>query len=279
LQRKLSKDLDQEIIPMKGSASTEVTSDMFISTVGVFRSKGDFYWEQISPGVCIHIVYGGAGIFEIDHVTYEVHSGDVFIFWPGQQIRYWDLPDKPWRYTWISISSDEFSWIFKEAGLSRDNPHLFLQDHPELTKCVDDIVSNFKQGEYSSLYPYYAAVRLVDLLGMHKNTDKQSAAEPLGKTAKKLIDGYHLSIPTVDEIADQLNVNRATVYKAFHARYGMSVKEYIEKNRFEKACSLLSASQTSIKEVAFFCGYSDARYFSRTFRKRFGKTPSEWRKG
>jgi len=279
LQRKLSKDLNQEIIPIIGMMPSEAVSEMYISTVGIFQSSGHFYWEQIAPGVCIHFIYGGAGIFEVDNNQYEVKSGEVFLFWPGQRIRYWDFPDRPWRYTWMSIDGDELSWIYREAGLSRRNPHLVLQDIPELTQSIDDIVWTFKQGQYSSLYPCHAAVRLIDLLGAQVRSLTPSTSEPLGTAVKRLIDSFHLSVPSVDEISDQLKVNRATVYKAFHALYRMSVKEYIEINRFEKACRLLSTSPASIKEVAFFCGYRDSRYFSRTFRKRFGKTPSEWRNG
>ncbi len=263
---------------MKGILPDDADPEIYISTVGVFRSTGNFYWEQISSGISIHLIYGGAGVFEVDRKLYEVKSGDVFVFWPGQRIRYWDFPDRPWRYTWMSINGDELSWVYRAAGISRGNPHLIPHNFPELTQCADEIVWTFKQGEYSLLYPFHAAVRMVDLLGSRVLTIKPSAAEPLGVTIKRLIDSYHLSVPSVDEISDQLKLNRATVYKAFHARHGMSVKEYIEVVRFEKACRLLVSSPANIKEVAFFCGYRDSRYFSRTFRKRFGMTPSDWRK-
>jgi AraC-like DNA-binding protein len=278
LQRELSRDLDQTIIPMKGTLPDDADPGIFISTVGVFRSNGNFYWEQISPGICIHLIYGGAGVFEVDRELYRVKSGEVFVFWPGQRIRYWDFQDSPWRYTWMSIVGDELSWVYCAAGISRGKPHLNTHNFSELTECANEIVWTYKQGEYSLLYPCHAAVRLIDLLGSHVDKLKLSASEPLGITIKRLIDSYHLSVPSVDEISDQLNLNRATVYKAFHALHRMSVKEYIEVVRFEKACRLLVSSPANIKEVAFFCGYQDSRYFSRTFRKRFGMTPSDWRK-
>lgn len=40
---------------------------------------------------------------------------------------------------------------------------------------------------------------------------------------------------------------------------------------------LLKEKTLSINEVAFVCGFHDALYFRRAFKKRFGLTPSEYR--
>ena len=46
----------------------------------------------------------------------------------------------------------------------------------------------------------------------------------------------------------------------------------------EKALELLSEGELSIKEIAFTCGYSDEKYFSRAFRKKYGCPPSHFYK-
>jgi two-component system response regulator YesN len=58
----------------------------------------------------------------------------------------------------------------------------------------------------------------------------------------------------------------------------MSPKEYIDKVRFEKACQLLSVTEMKIKEISNICGYENQCYFTSSFQKRFGRSPSAWRK-
>jgi YesN/AraC family two-component response regulator len=59
---------------------------------------------------------------------------------------------------------------------------------------------------------------------------------------------------------------------------GYSPKDYIRIVRMRKAGKLLSDPSTSVSEVAFEVGYSDADYFSKQFKKHFGENPSEYQK-
>ena len=63
----------------------------------------------------------------------------------------------------------------------------------------------------------------------------------------------------------------------FRLATGQSPLEAIQARRFERACELLSASDSSIKAVANMCGYGSAVFLQKLFRRRTGLTPSEWR--
>ena len=49
--------------------------------------------------------------------------------------------------------------------------------------------------------------------------------------------------------------------------------------RMEHARELLSVPGAQVKDVAGLVGYSNISHFSDAFRKRFGRTPSEYRRG
>jgi AraC-like DNA-binding protein len=278
LHRRLSGHIDQDIYPVQGNYPQPGAPELFIETVGIFRSRGDFYWEQISPYVALHFISAGKGTFEVDGRRYEASAGSVFLFWPGQHIRYWDTPESPWCYTWLTLTSNASAWGLAEAGLSKDRPHLVLRDARMVSRFVEDIVQTFRYGGYSPLYPVHEALRLLELLGSQDPERHQSPSDPLAERIRKLVDSNHLSIPTIEGLADTLKVDRTTIYRAFKERYKLSVKDYIDAARFDRACRLLAHPRTAIKEVAFACGFRDARYFSRAFRKRFGQAPGAWRK-
>lgn len=63
---------------------------------------------------------------------------------------------------------------------------------------------------------------------------------------------------------------------------GTSFVQELNATRLDRASEILSdprASGLPIAEIAFRAGFLDAGYFTRLFRKRFGITPREWRKG
>ncbi len=63
---------------------------------------------------------------------------------------------------------------------------------------------------------------------------------------------------------------------------GTSFVQELNATRLDRASDLLAdprAAGLPIAEIAFRCGFLDAGYFARLFRKRFGITPREWRAG
>jgi two-component system response regulator YesN len=66
---------------------------------------------------------------------------------------------------------------------------------------------------------------------------------------------------------------------ALFMRYeSCSINEYINKIRINHAIEILQVKKLSVKEAAYACGYSDAFYFSRIFKKHIGITPSQVKK-
>ncbi|MDR3293850.1 MAG: AraC family transcriptional regulator [Clostridiales bacterium] len=66
--------------------------------------------------------------------------------------------------------------------------------------------------------------------------------------------------------------------KLFIKETGISPLQFLTKIRLDNAKKLLAAISTNrlkIKEIAYMSGFPDALYFSRLFKKHFGKNPSE----
>ena len=55
--------------------------------------------------------------------------------------------------------------------------------------------------------------------------------------------------------------------------------EYLTTIRMEKAKELLERADYSMKEICSMVGYSDPNYFSRSFKKKVGVTPTEYKEG
>ena len=58
---------------------------------------------------------------------------------------------------------------------------------------------------------------------------------------------------------------------------GTSPMEFLREARIRKATLLLTNTGKSISEIAYGCGFSDPKYFSKCFKATTGKTPSEFK--
>lgn len=77
--------------------------------------------------------------------------------------------------------------------------------------------------------------------------------------------------------AAHLNVNPSYLSTLFKREMGMTLTEYVNRQRVEHGIFLLNATDLLIQTIAQYCGMPDVNYFTKTFKKITGKTPSEYR--
>ena len=82
---------------------------------------------------------------------------------------------------------------------------------------------------------------------------------------------------SIDEIADVTNMSRSSLNRKMHELFNLSAKDFVQAARIKHACNLLRTTDMAAKEVAYACGFSDPRYFSKSFKANTGKTPTEYR--
>ena len=81
----------------------------------------------------------------------------------------------------------------------------------------------------------------------------------------------------MDDLADKMNMSRSTLNRKMHELFNLSAKDFVQAARIKHACNLLRTTDMAAKEVAYACGFSDPRYFSKSFKANTGQTPTEYR--
>lgn len=80
----------------------------------------------------------------------------------------------------------------------------------------------------------------------------------------------------VPSLAKEIGMSKAVLYKKFSALVQIPIGEFIKSLRLKKAALLLANDKFNVTEVAWEVGFSDRKYFSKEFKKFFGKSPSEY---
>lgn len=73
-------------------------------------------------------------------------------------------------------------------------------------------------------------------------------------------------------------MSQPVLFKKIKAITGMSANDFVKSLRLKRATELLQENRYTVYEVAYMVGYENSKYFSREFKKQFGKTPSEFGK-
>lgn len=124
-----------------------------------------------------------------------------------------------------------------------------------------------------------------------RGTDQQSR-QPLAEStegvasnidprlrAALLIMEQDLETPVaIEALASRTGVSRRQLERMFHRDLGITPAEAYTKIRMKKAQALLTNSRASLIEVALEIGLNSAPHLSRTFKRAYGVTPSQYRR-
>ncbi|HEY8443284.1 MAG TPA: AraC family transcriptional regulator, partial [Clostridia bacterium] len=92
-----------------------------------------------------------------------------------------------------------------------------------------------------------------------------------------LVENYNRDIK-MDEISNALHYSKSYLSHLFFEKTKMTIMSYVTKLRISKAKDLLANFQFSVSDIAFQVGYNDANYFTNTFIKHTGVSPTQYRK-
>ena len=80
----------------------------------------------------------------------------------------------------------------------------------------------------------------------------------------------------VEQMARELGMSRTNLHRKLKVITGFPPSELIRNIRLRRAAQLLMNQSDSIAQISFTVGFEDHSYFSKSFKKQFGVTPSEY---
>ncbi len=88
----------------------------------------------------------------------------------------------------------------------------------------------------------------------------------------------NLAAPDLDnkKISELTNLSRTVLYAKFKSLTGQGVHDFIKSVRLKKGLKLLQEGRLNINQIAYEVGFNTPSYFSKSFTKQYGVSPSEY---
>ena len=113
---------------------------------------------------------------------------------------------------------------------------------------------------------------------IHKNQQKNEQKNELVEWTKNYIyQNFHSDI-VIGEIGQKIGVNTSYLSDLFHKIEGITIQQYIRKEKIRLAENMLRYSDYEVKEIASYLFFCSQSYFGNIFRQQTGMTPDRYRK-
>ena len=107
--------------------------------------------------------------------------------------------------------------------------------------------------------------------------ERKNAEPPLVQKAREYIEQHKHDQLSLAEVANAAGASVFHFCKVFHKATGLKFTDYVARVRVEEARTQLLNPNRRISEVAYDVGFQSLTQFNRTFKRVFGRSPSEFR--
>ena len=123
---------------------------------------------------------------------------------------------------------------------------------------------------------YSGLLTMIDNLTPNKAERQESTPDTIRKIVRYVDENYNQDI-TLESLAQKYYISISYLSRKFKEVMDETFSDYLCRKRIEKACHLLDSSNLTVSEIGMVCGYPNCFYFSRTFKKLIGISPSRYR--
>lgn len=106
--------------------------------------------------------------------------------------------------------------------------------------------------------------------------DKKKNSSYTEKCKDYIHKNYHHKIH-LEAVACEIGISQGYLSRCFRKDTGMSIQEYIQKFRVERAVNLLKYSEASLPEISDYVCFHSQSHFGSVFKKYMYMTPKEYR--
>ncbi len=239
----------------------------------VYEKTADFKKEYIFPSTyTLAIVTDGEGILHTHSGKFSLARGDLFVIFSAKA--YYIENTGGLKYIYVSFTGLRSQVLIDRLKISHTSPvfhgYDFLIDTWESVIAVanDNNSDLFCEGLLLHTFGFLCTDSSEEL-----HSDKANGL----LLAKQYIDAnYTDSELDLKSVSNRFSYNSKYFSAAFKKMVRISFSDYLKMKRLAYAVTLIESGITNVNDLAELCGYKEAPYFSKCFKKEYGVSPKRW---
>lgn len=240
-----------------------------------YRPSGTSDWLLV-------VTLGGEGYVRAAGTVTVLGPGDMLLIRPNTAQEYGHLRDDG---SWVNVWShfrprpdwmDWLRWPELAPGIMR----LAAGDalgaiEPELRRMVEIANGALRLRLSAAMNSLERVLILADAINplqvvARRDTRILRAVDLIGEQLAEPIE--------IGALARTVGLSRSRFTVLFTAELGLPPQDYIEAERLARAAQMLRSSSWRVSQIALQCGFADPYYFATRFRRRYGTSPSDFRR-
>ena len=269
---------------MKGVRHEKYTSSInglpFYLGVGIERSQYNLSKEQNwHENPEIQLFTEGEGTVLLNGEKHNVKKDDIIVV--NSNVLHYTSTNTKLVYTCIIISNEWCKKMNIDYNSLRFHPMIksiklkkTIQELSELSKKSEDLLKTAKLNEL--------LIRImIELVESHceQNTApnyQSKSFEAVTSTIEYIHNNFSQKVK-LSEISKAVLTDKYALCREFKKHTGQTIFEYINHYRSTKAADFLAEGCT-VSQAAGLCGFENLSFFTKTFKKYIGTTPSKYKK-
>jgi AraC family transcriptional regulator of arabinose operon len=263
---------------------TKQTNDLYLVHCGHQQCPPGYTYDQKIPNENhLHFVLNGKGIITMNGKTYHINKGNIFVIMKGIAINYYADSEDPWEYMWVTFDGEKAADYLAYAGFTYDNPVITstiptATYHPMIEKILDANTLTLANEIRRVGYLYDLLSTMIDAQNSAKGERKYDYSnETYVEHALQYISLNYSKHIKVNDIANDIGINRSYFTSIFKKAFHVSPQEYLMNFRFQKAAELIKSTNLSIQDISNMVGYENPYNFSKMFKNFYGASPKNYR--
>ena len=234
--------------------------------------------DHSHPNIELLYVFSNDGYVITTNEKLKIKKGDLVII--NAKTTHREISDNGLSFYSIGLN-------FENAFLTnKETKNIFVVETDNKTRkqieyiynSIFDEICDKKEGYENIIDNYYNAL-LVILKRLELSKNNIDNENDLITNIKRLIDENYSNQISLDNIASNLSISKSSLCHNFYKQTKMTIMQYKINKQLEEAISLLKISDMSIKQISLFVGFNNQNYFNIQFKKHYGLTPLEYKKG
>lgn len=233
---------------------------------------------HIHEDIEVVFIKKGKGVACCDGKKYNLKENSFFIAFPNQVHYYEDFSIG--RYLILIIKAGDllgYNKVFFEGVPDSSRIEFENNDDDGIIELLETAKNEFERDGRSTIIDAYLTAFFGKLLKRFEIRKNENNSDTVIRIIDYCSSHFKENI-SLNSVAKDLHLSRSTVSHVFSSKLTLNFCDYINSLRLTEAVKLLKNRDYSITEISYMSGFTTIRTFNRAFIKRYGVTPTQYKK-